>query len=445
MSIFWRVLLGFLLAMIATVAIVFFVSFRYVADRDARAAQVDRGLIAEQVEAAIKADGEPGFARWLREQELLPHWQTVYLLDRNQRDALDRKLPRQARELLRHANRRGRIGRFMRDQIITGVDGTEYLYFVGPTRPPAFGLLAMPGVHRNVLLLSLGVTTLICLLLSRVLTRPIRDMTETAEQLATGRLDARTGTLARRNDEIGTLARQFDSMASTLQTELNRRERLLLHVSHELRSPLTRIEIALELAERDPSSSREQLQRIAKESQAIEALTEQTMRLMRNSRPMLAEWDTIDLVALSERVAEDARYEAGASGTRIETHHAQRTLMVEADRDLLASALENVVRNALRFAPDASTIELNTRIQDGFAKIEVCDVGPGVDADKLEKIFQAFQTSDSGHHGLGLALVDQAMQAHHGSAQARNRESGGLEVTLSLPLQQPERAADHTS
>ncbi len=436
MSLFWRVLGGFLLAMIATVAIVFFVSFRFVAERDAKAAALDQETVRELVQTSLQVNGADSFKSWLRQQEVLPLGQTIYLVDRDEIDILNRRLPPEVRLGLRRLSRSPRMQRRVREITVTDPTGTPYLAMVGPAKPPAFGLLAMPGVHRNVLLLSLTVTTLICLLLSRYLTAPIRGMTDVAERLANGQLNARAGALAHRSDEIGTLARQFDAMADTLQSAVDRRDALLRHISHELRSPLTRIDLALELADRQPQSVDEQLARIAKESAAIEQITEQALTLIRAADRGAAKREVIDVEALCFDIATDARFEAEPKGIKVNVSHATPGVTVTADPRLLASAMENVLRNALRYAPAGSLVDLSTAQQDNTLVIEIRDRGKGVPPDALDRLFEPFHTTEADHHGLGLALTAHAMQAHGGSVSAENHPEGGLVVRLTLPADQ---------
>ncbi|MEL7025134.1 MAG: ATP-binding protein [Pseudomonadota bacterium] len=433
MNLFWRVLGSFLLAMLATVAIVFFVSFRFVADRDAKVAAIDREAVTVQVEQALQVAGANSFASWLRKQEVLPIGQTVYLIDQKGRDILERQIPPEAKQLLRRMRRGARLRRFGRASLIAGPDNDEYLMVIGPIRPPAFGLLAMPGVHRNVLFLSLLVTTLICLLLTRYLTAPIRRMTRVANRLAGGDLNARATELGERRDEIGSLARQFDTMADSLQSAVDRRDQLLRHLSHEVRTPLTRIELALELADRQPDSVAEQLARIARESQNIENLTEQALSLIRAGVEPSAHRETVYLDQVCDQIAADAEIEAQAKSVDIQVDHPTRPLSIHADSDRIRTAVENVVRNALRYAPVGTVVTIRTRQRSDITVVEVRDQGPGVPIDHLPRLFEPFYSTDTDHQGLGLALTLQAMQAHGGTVSAYNHPDGGLRVRLQLP------------
>ena len=386
MNLFWRVLGSFLLAMLATIAIVFFVSFRFVADRDAKVAAIDREAVTVQVEQALQVAGANSFASWLRKQEVLPIGQTVYLIDQKGRDILERQIPPEAKQLLRRMRRGARLRRFGRASLIAGPDNDEYLMVIGPIRPPAFGLLAMPGVHRNVLFLSLLVTTLICLLLTRYLTAPIRRMTRVANRLAGGDLNARATELGERRDEIGSLARQFDTMADSLQSAVDRRDQLLRHLSHEVRTPLTRIELALELADRQPDSVAEQLARIARESQNIENLTEQALSLIRAGVEPSAHRETVYLDQVCDQIAADAEIEAQAKSVDIQVDHPTRPLSIHADSDRIRTAVENVVRNALRYAPGGTVVTIRTRQRSDITVVEVRDQGPGVPIDHQPRL-----------------------------------------------------------
>ena len=434
MSLFWKVFASFLATLVAVVGLSVFASVRYVEDRASQLASMDRTVIIDAVEDALQ-DGPDGFRDWLRRDAPLPPDRTIYLIDRDGADILGRRLPREIAGLYRRLQRTGRVRRAMVGNSVRDPSGEPYLYALGPVRPPRLGPLGVPGMHRNILLTTLAVSAFACFLLTRYLTAPIRAMTRSAEALGAGRLDERAGPLGRRRDEIGTLARRFDAMADSLQQEMRSRDELLRNVSHELRSPLARIEVALALADRDPSKTGEQLDRIARESAHMERLTAQVLALARAGSAPEAERSRFAVGDWLEAVVADARFEAAPENIRIETSIDAGSGEITARRELLHSALENVVRNAVRYSPAGARVCVSARRDDADVVVRVDDAGPGVPEDQLPHLFEPFYSTEAGHSGVGLALTAQVLALHGGSISASAGASGGLSVTLRLPAE----------
>lgn len=244
----------------------------------------------------------------------------------------------------------------------------------------------------------------------------------------------------RRGDELSELAGEFDRMAAHLQRLLSSQQQLLADISHELRSPLARLSLGLDLAKRRLGDQPEH-QRMEQEVQRLNALIEELLTLarLRGSTDQTAS-ESIDLAEVVHDVAGDARFEAEAAGRSVIVTSASAAT-VSSNRALLRSALENVVRNAVRHAPHGSavTIELERPAGGAQAVIRVRDCGPGVPVAALDRLFDPFFRVDdardrsSGGVGLGLAIARQAMLAHGGQARAENHPDGGLLVRLELP------------
>jgi two-component system, OmpR family, sensor kinase len=281
----------------------------------------------------------------------------------------------------------------------------------------------------------------VCWWLARYISAPVIKLQTTARTLALGNLEARVDeSFCRRRDELGILAQDFNEMAARLRSQITSKEILLRDISHELRSPLTRLRVALSLAQRGDGNLGIQLERIERDIERLDALIGQTLQLSRLSSagPAFARED-IDLGQLVNEVVEDAAFEASAAGKHLDLSFLPG-LRAYGNFELLRRAVENILRNAIRFAPAGSTIEISTKCTLGEPIIAVRDHGPGVPEFDLERIFEAFyrvaqaRDPDSGGVGLGLAIASRIMSLHGGDTKARNAIDGGLIVELRLPF-----------
>jgi len=295
------------------------------------------------------------------------------------------------------------------------------------------------------LALALVITAGLSALLAARLSAPLRRIRTASRQLADGDLGARVPEPGRGRDEITMLGRDFNTMAGRLESLVGSRIRLLHDVSHELRSPLARLQVALELTRRNNASghgsadTEATLDRMDLEIQRLDALITQVLGLARlESGAVVLHREAVSLAGLVAEVCDDASFEAEADAARLITHDVPG-VMVQADRSLLRSALDNVVRNALRHSPAGGTVNVGASVQGPWLTLSVDDSGPGVPEEQLEHIFEPFvrvseaRERESGGHGLGLAIVRRAMEAHGGRASASNRPEGGLRVNLWLP------------
>jgi two-component system OmpR family sensor kinase len=217
-------------------------------------------------------------------------------------------------------------------------------------------------------------------------------------------------------------------------------QRRLLHdVSHELRSPLARLQAAVGLAHQQPERIGSSLDRIERESMRMDKLVGELLTLSRlEASHGLARREQLDLTELADEIAADARFEAGPDAPRISVE-AAGAIIVHGDPDLLWSALENVVRNAIRHGGDqGGSVRIVLHVDGRHAHVDVLDRGPGIAPGDLASVFQPFFRSNPNTvdgHGLGLAIAQHVLVAHGGSISASNRDGGGLQVRLSLPLQ----------
>ena len=328
----------------------------------------------------------------------------------------------------------------------TGASGKNYVLLANLPRPE-FGRPAAAArtqlVGGAVALLLSG---LVCWGLVRYLTAPLIMLRGATRQLAAGDLAARTGAGARgRRDEVADLGRDFDVMASRIENLVEGQRQLLGDISHELRSPLARLRMAGALGRRQIESGAAgaeftpAFERITRETARLDALIGQLLDLTRLENGGRGERERVNVTALIKEIAADAQFEAQSLDKRVEIQRAD-DFSIEGERALLSSAIENVVRNALRHTPQGSSVDIALETIPNGASIRVRDHGAGVPPETLERIFEPFfrveQARDrqSGGAGLGLAIVQRAILAHGGNVKARNIEGGGLEVELELPI-----------
>ena len=304
-----------------------------------------------------------------------------------------------------------------------------------------------PGIVVMWISIALGSSLLVCVWLAWYLTRPIRTLRRASHQLASGNLDIRVAdSMGTRRDEIADLGKDFDQMANHLQQLIGNQKQLLSDISHELRSPLARLQVAVGLAQKKaPPELSTQLERIERESERLEDLVSQVLTLSRleagaNSSNVYRREDYLTIESLLKELVGDCDFEANDQGKSV--HFEARTSgMVEVNEELLRRALENVIRNAIRHTADGT--EVLVRLMDDPKSnkhflIEICDHGPGVKEELIDTLFEPFvrlqeaRDRSSGGYGLGLAIAKRSVQFHQGSISARNREDGGLCVFISI-------------
>lgn len=443
---YWRIFLSFWLALGLILVITVTVAARYAAERARALDSFAPETLVSAASSALAEDGEDGLRRLLQRRGN-DGGLVVYVLDADGTDLLGRKLPGRAGRLAqRIAERRGpppppnfrpphRMPRFV------GPDGSLYTMLILPQRLGWFGILGLGGVPLTVLASALAVSAVVCFFLARHIAAPVRRLQGAARALADGDLAARVAEdLGRRRDEIGDLGRDFDTMAGRLQELLASRQRLLRDISHELRSPLARIRVALELARRKGSGDGDELARIEHEAERLDGLIGQVLQLSRlDDGGPPARLRPVDLTSLLDALADDARMEAQAAGRSVLREPAA-PLEVQADATLLRSALENVLRNAIRYTAADTAVEITQARRGAMAVVSVRDHGPGVPEAELRRIFEPFhrvadaRERDSGGEGIGLAITARVASLHRGTVTARNVEGGGLQVDFELPV-----------
>lgn len=276
-------------------------------------------------------------------------------------------------------------------------------------------------------------------LLAWYFARPIRTLRSAFADVAAGRLATRIGAaMGKRRDELADLGGEFDRMAERLQGLLEGQRRLFHDVSHELRSPLARLQAAADLMRQQPERAGEFIARIERDTTRMDRLVGELLMLARLDAGMGdAPRERIDLAELVGEIADDARLEAETRSCRIAAALAE-DLAVMGNRGLLRRAIENVLRNALRHSPAGGEVAITLQTDGDAASLTIADAGNGVAASDLDAIFEPFFRAAGADafagYGLGLAITRQVMRVHGGTARAENRPGGGLVVTLRLPL-----------
>lgn len=336
---------------------------------------------------------------------------------------------------------------------LTDAAGRRYLLFVpqvlhggmhhGPGPDRAFSGNGHPGdLPLRPMIAALLVSLVAAAVLARHIAQPVRQLRQAFDDAADGKLDQHlAGRMGRRRDEMAQLAQDFDRMTERLRLLMDGERKLLHDVSHELRSPLARLQAAIGLTRQQPARSAQMLERIERESMRMDQLVGEILTLSRLESaialPPHAQ-AAVDIDALLTEITEDAAFELGQQD-RMAHYTGAGPCIVSGNRDLLRRAVENVVRNALRFSAEGTPVRISAQVDAAqMLLVSVCDRGPGVPDGELDHIFAPFYRAaaggEAGGYGLGLAIARRVVESHGGTIRARNRDGGGLCVDMVLPL-----------
>lgn len=319
---------------------------------------------------------------------------------------------------------------------LVSFNGRALALYQQRTRPEnlGFDLMSLPKYLLPLLLFTVSALASVILALS--ITKPLRLLQQTSLDFAGGDLQARAEAPARRRDEIGELSRGFNLMASKISDLLQNQQRLLRDVSHELRSPLTRAQLAIALEQRQGGGA--QLPRLQQELERIDALLEELLTFSRlDAGQYQLAWQELDLSELIEDIFEVNRLDADEKQLTLRLE-GERPCPLQCDSRLTARAIENVLRNAIKYSPPGGTIQFSLAQDHTETRLRICDQGPGIPAACLEQIFEPFyRVSDSrnsatGGTGLGLAIAAQAAKLHGGGIMASLPATGGLCIELTF-------------
>ncbi len=419
--------------------------------QEVKRVNVDIKQLANEAAALLRSDGAQALPQWISDAERKYKEREIFIVDSTGQDVLERALPHHLRKYVVRLQNAGLLGEnptgsrdiddpLLLTPLFTDRDGRVYSIMIsGPSWP--MNMLNATDVRIVVFAFAMLISILVSWSLARYVSKPVERLQSSARSLAAGNLEARAGQeFSSRHDELGVLARDFDMMADHVRNLIASKEDLLRGMSHELRSPLARLRVALGLARRPGEDVPKQLDRIELEAERLDTLIGQMLQLssLRAAEPVLSR-EEVELPTLLTEVVEDARLEASATNKRVECI-CSANLIVEGDQRLLRSAIENVLRNAVRFTAPGSAVLVNLMQQGSNARITIEDSGPGVPEGELQLIFEPFyrvaesRDRDSGGTGLGLALTARIVALHGGKVTASNIATGGLLVRMDLPL-----------
>ena len=440
---FWKFLLAFWLSLVlAGIGVGGAVSL-YHQQRTGPSAEISTSthsaMSITTVAAIVRYGGAEAMRDVMRERQSNNRLR-VFVVGEDDRDLIDRPVSVGALREARRAVASDPEGHSA--QLVAAPDGKSYLIFVPLQKSGAGGLRWRRDPLPPVELMATGLlaSLVVSVLLAWYLSKPIRNLRWAFSAISRGKLDTRVGPLmGSRRDEIADLGREFDAMAQKLHDLIGAQRQLLHDVSHEIRSPLARLQAAIGLARQNPDHLQETLARVEHEGERLDQLIGELLTLSRLDSPTPgAPQETIDLMELVAEICEDARFEAEASGRKLE-YSCVGNAVSRVQAELIYRAIENVVRNAVKYSPPGGQVEVEAIERPaGRLLLRVLDRGPGVAEEDLPHIFEPFfrGVRDSVDHGfgLGLAIARRAIDAHGGSIAITNREGGGLAVEISLPL-----------
>ncbi|MFM8518424.1 MAG: ATP-binding protein [Nevskiaceae bacterium] len=451
-----RIFVAFFLALLLVLAGAVAITGWTLNERDERASG-ELQIAAERAAEALALRGRTGLATWAKAQQKESTTAVVILVvDDLGREILDRPLPPD----LSAPSDADLEAEFSADlptvalnlpnarPTLYSEDGAHFeLIPVLRARGP----LAALGLRESapaLVSLALIVTALISVVLARSVTGPILDLQSTTESLAGGKLDSRVpARTLRRKDELGRFSRSLNTMAERLASLVNSRDELLRNVSHELRSPLTRMRLAIGLTRQSAQPPVDTLERIEIEIARLDGLIGGVLDVARlDAGHAELRREQNDLVSLLASLVQDATFEAENTDRHVDWQAPPDPCCIEGDRHWVAAAIENVVRNALRYAPVGSTVKLRVERATDSLDVVVSDSGAGIAPQDLSRVFEPFQRatgvapSSHGGSGLGLAITASVLRAHGGSVVAHNLKAddgsvSGLEVRLRWPTE----------
>ncbi|AKJ42882.1 ATP-binding protein [Pragia fontium] len=437
-SLFWKILIGFWITFIVITQAVWLVFYYYASQKEPFENRIANRIVSLQFTAAVsvlEAEGIDGLNRmtdgWpVNDQR---HIAVIYLkiplTERTERTSL---IPLTDDVKVEH---------------VRGGDGKNYLlkYDVEALRkeyrPKRSSRIPFFNLPNPLLILGGIGGFLFSAILAWHLTKPMRQLRSGFDRVAQGDLEVRLyPIMSQRRDELSDMARDFDSMVERLKLLVGAREALLHDVSHELRTPLARLQLAIGLARQNPQNVENSLQRIEHESVRLDKMIGELLTLSRTDATGISDEEYFDLYGLLEAVVSDVNYEAQIPGVKIilqAESDIQEDATVKGNSELMRRAVENIVRNALRFSSKGQTIWVELTKAENDLVIQVRDQGPGVDEDKLSSIFDPFvrvKSASAGKgYGLGLAIARKVVKAHGGGIEAKNISPHGLEISIHLP------------
>lgn len=443
---YWKIFLGFWLTgfFLGIAAIV--VNQQLSQDRNSELTGLDPAEIANRTAFILRR--LPNEVRdW--QQTLADRDITLYLRSKQSQSLANTSVSPEIEKLFSKLEKQPRANKTGLTQTLWGekiesINGREMRFVLDMPGLGVFRIREFAGEITAQFALAMLVSGIACWILARYLTRNLAKISAATRRLAAGDLETRIEVRQRiTKDEIDGLSQNFNNMAEALETSAQNQRRLVRDISHELRSPLARLQIALELARQ--GQSEKQLDRIEQEADRLNDMIGQLLAMPESTMQL---GDCIDLGELLSDIIEDSKIEADRKNISFQ-FQIKREMLVAASTNDLHSALENIIRNAIRYTSENSTIEIETHeknIEPGVFEIAVSDEGPGIPETDQPYIFEPFYRVDqarnrkTGGYGIGLAIVKRVITAHNGSVSAENwRQTGrsGLKIKVTLPKYEP--------
>lgn len=444
-SLYWRLLVWFCVANLLVLLVGSFLTQRFI--EYTTAVEIDWRALAQDANQQYESGGVQALAAWRADQRQEGVDATLY---EDSKPLLPMRVPSSVRAVLSESIAAGqdlvmqpRHGIYLAVTQITGSDGHSRQ------------LVAMSRTHARLrrqtrgkilfgvqLLLSLLFIGLIGWWLARSVARPVEALRDATRRMATGELSTRVGRpRGSRNDELARLAYDFDAMAERIEALVARDRRVLQDLSHELRSPLARLQLILDLARRstDASEAASYFTQAETEIARLDRMTGEMLALSRleGGIPGTA-CEELDLIESTRECVEQALLEAQTRNITLRLAVPNEPAIVNGSAQLIERALSNLIGNAIKFSPEGGEVDVSLVMMEAFAELRVRDHGPGVPESELALMFRPFfRGSNAVHvegHGLGLAIVERVVKVHIGELWAHNCEDGGLEIVLRLPL-----------
>lgn len=429
-NLFWKILLGFWVILVLVLQLSWVVYYIKIGDHESR----ERYFASEIAPAYLNA------AKYLVEKEGIPAF-TQFL----------QQLPEEQRRLISlHSESEIYSPDSYSIIHLQDADGKQWqlVYQLPPkssnwSKENLYRILAAPLDPEWSISGAIG-GLIFSSFLAWYLTRPINQFRRAFKRLAQGDFSTPLKpTMGRRNDELSDMATDFDQMSQRIQTLILMRDQLLHDVSHEIRSPLARLNLAIALIQKDPDNIQNSLKRIELEVNRLDQLVQELLSLSRLENYSHNEDNYFDLLELLHVIVKDAIFETTVSNIQVILHPLLdiQEVLIRGNAEVIRRGIENIVRNAIKFSPNSSLIHLNLSLDAHEQNIHlvVMDEGPGVPEEQLKMIFEPFIRLNHSigkakpSYGLGLSIAQRAFIAHGGNVVAYNRKPHGLACHIVLP------------
>ncbi|WP_226664935.1 ATP-binding protein [Microbulbifer aggregans] len=450
-SLFGRMFLGaWLTAMVMVLSSVYITHFREFGDPRQKDRWEGPELFREVTHnlRMTRRHGSDHFQHWLERTPAKVQKQ-IFALDRSGREVLGRPIPQSMAPLIASLSYRNREAHALVDKkptvgfFVPQRDGGSLrVVFIAGKSKEQLLLRFLLDNFWPILVLTTLASGLACYWLARYLSKPLDNLRTATRRVAAGDLSYRVApTLRGHSKELGELAADFDSMTAQVQESMTEQRRLIKDVSHELRSPLARLQIALGIArQKNVHALDPELDKIGKAADYLEDIIADILSLPVNSSDDRPLDDVVELNSLLQALTEDLGDEARQKQVHFTIRSSDHELLVATRGSSLTAALENILRNSIKYSPECSRVDIAIEASNTHCQINVTDAGEGVPPAELEAIFRPFyrtdeaRTRESGGFGLGLAIAQRTIVQHGGSIDAFNVQGAGLCVRIKLPL-----------